>query len=128
MSENFVECKVCYDIFFKPITLPCQHTVCKKCVDDLLRVRLRYCPYCRGRFNTKSTSRINVALENRIRAIFPAYYYNKEHNIDAPLTASEETRFERLRDRDVIDSEDSKCDIHFFGHFLPLNSSSFLSS
>ncbi|KAL7399832.1 hypothetical protein ABVT39_002542 [Epinephelus coioides] len=57
--EEDLTCSVCYSLFSDPRILPCSHTFCKTCLDNLLQVSTNYsiwrplrlplkCPNCRG--------------------------------------------------------------------------------
>ncbi|XP_034024185.1 tripartite motif-containing protein 59 [Thalassophryne amazonica] len=56
--EEDLTCSVCYSLFSDPRVLPCSHTFCKKCLENLLQVSTNYltwrqlgplkCPQCRS--------------------------------------------------------------------------------
>ena len=49
--SKHLECPVCLDIFQDPRLLPCEaggHTVCKGCIDDLVKGASLTCPVCRA--------------------------------------------------------------------------------
>ncbi|XP_059187311.1 tripartite motif-containing protein 59 isoform X2 [Centropristis striata] len=57
--EEDLTCSVCYSLFADPRVLPCSHTFCKSCLDNLLQVSTNYsiwrplrmplkCPNCRS--------------------------------------------------------------------------------
>lgn len=57
--EEDLTCSVCYALFSDPRVLPCSHTFCKACLDNLLRLSTNYsiwrplrlplkCPNCRS--------------------------------------------------------------------------------
>lgn len=57
--EEDLTCSVCYSLFSDPRVLPCSHTFCKTCLDNLLQVSTNYsiwrplrlplkCPNCRN--------------------------------------------------------------------------------
>lgn len=57
--EEDLTCSVCYSLFSDPRVLPCSHTFCKTCLDNLLQVSTNYsiwrpprlplkCPNCRS--------------------------------------------------------------------------------
>ena len=43
-----LECAVCKDIYKDPRILPCSHTMCKSCLDDVVRNTSIICPICRA--------------------------------------------------------------------------------
>lgn len=56
-------CKECQGFLYEPVTLPCGHTFCKKCLEDQ-RSR-RQCIMCRGaQEGTEHHCRVNVLLSN----------------------------------------------------------------
>lgn len=57
--EEDLTCSVCYSLFSDPRVLPCSHTFCKTCLDNLLQASTNYsiwrplrlplkCPNCRS--------------------------------------------------------------------------------
>ena len=46
-----LECAICLDLYEEPKVLPCQHTYCRKCLEQLAfgdgRIRRVNCPECR---------------------------------------------------------------------------------
>ncbi|KAK7877107.1 hypothetical protein WMY93_032187 [Mugilogobius chulae] len=57
MSESSVEretlvCPICLDLLQTPVTLPCGHSFCRKCVQDSFRGRYM-CPVCRKSFHSR---------------------------------------------------------------------------
>jgi hypothetical protein len=34
--EKEFECSICWELMFMPVTTPCGHTFCKKCLEDFL--------------------------------------------------------------------------------------------
>ncbi|XP_043976671.1 tripartite motif-containing protein 59 isoform X2 [Gambusia affinis] len=57
--EEDLTCSVCYSLFSDPRVLPCSHTFCKNCLENLLQVSTNYsiwrplrlpikCPHCRS--------------------------------------------------------------------------------
>ena len=48
ISTKHLECPVCMDIFRDPRILPCAHTICKGCLESLIRDSSIECPVCRA--------------------------------------------------------------------------------
>uniref|UniRef100_A0A8C8UPA3 RING-type E3 ubiquitin transferase n=1 Tax=Peromyscus maniculatus bairdii TaxID=230844 RepID=A0A8C8UPA3_PERMB len=71
------QCLLCMEFLIEPITLPCNHTVCKSCFKALLRKTFLSCPFCRtrvsswARYHTHISSLINKELWERIQAQYP---------------------------------------------------------
>ena len=49
ISTKHLECPVCMDIFRNPRILPCAHTICKGCLESLIRGSSIECPVCRAK-------------------------------------------------------------------------------
>lgn len=47
MSVEDLECGLCYRLFYEPVTTPCGHTFCRKCLDRCLDHTVT-CPMCKG--------------------------------------------------------------------------------
>jgi Lon protease-like protein len=66
-----LECSVCFNIFYKPITLGCGHTFCKECTKLAIQ-HTHKCPLCR--FPTVldiSSTKVSSVLSNMIEKYFP---------------------------------------------------------
>ncbi|XP_052824607.1 probable E3 ubiquitin-protein ligase MID2 isoform X2 [Octopus bimaculoides] len=74
VMEEELSCPVCLELFADPLLLPCSHSICKKCLQDLVasdgeigREETR-CPTCRNPLllseNNIDTLPRNLALEN----------------------------------------------------------------
>ena len=51
-DRNMIMCPICLDVFIEPITLMCNHELCKQCYDDhFLKADFR-CPMCQKRLNS----------------------------------------------------------------------------
>ncbi|KAL8608435.1 hypothetical protein ACOMHN_002668 [Nucella lapillus] len=72
--EEDLTCPVCLELYADPLMLPCSHSVCKKCLADIIKARAKAakegmeCPSCRNQHNL-SEERVeklprNLALEN----------------------------------------------------------------
>ncbi|XP_076449298.1 E3 ubiquitin-protein ligase TRIM9-like [Babylonia areolata] len=72
--EEDLTCPVCLELYADPLMLPCSHSVCKKCLADILISRTKAskegleCPSCRNQ-HSMSEDRVdklprNLALEN----------------------------------------------------------------
>ncbi|MGH0177680.1 UNVERIFIED_CONTAM: hypothetical protein FKN15_005213 [Acipenser sinensis] len=71
--EAELSCAVCCEIFKDPVTLHCNHSFCKACLDQCWKVkRARECPVCRTRASMGELPP-NFALRNIVES------YLKEH-------------------------------------------------
>ncbi|XP_028637308.1 E3 ubiquitin-protein ligase RNF168-like [Grammomys surdaster] len=70
-------CLLCMEFLIEPITLPCNHTMCKSCFKALLRKTKLFCPFCRScisswaRNHTHVDSLINKELWETIQSQYP---------------------------------------------------------
>ncbi|XP_052599957.1 E3 ubiquitin-protein ligase RNF168-like [Peromyscus californicus insignis] len=84
------QCLLCLEFLIEPITLPCNHTVCKSCFKALLRKTFLSCPFCRtwvsswARYHTHINSLINKELWERIQAQYPEECSRRNPGEDKP--------------------------------------------
>ncbi|XP_052026170.1 E3 ubiquitin-protein ligase RNF168-like [Apodemus sylvaticus] len=77
LSLEDCHCLLCMEFLIEPITLPCNHTVCKTCFKALLRKTNIFCPFCRfqisswARYHCHVNSFINKELWERIQTQYP---------------------------------------------------------
>lgn len=72
--EDELTCPVCLELFADPLLLPCSHSICKKCLQDIMDNRIKAgkdgldCPSCRKSHpvNKSKVGKLprNLALEN----------------------------------------------------------------
>jgi len=71
LTKNDLECPVCFEQFelndHLPITLPCGHDVCSKCLNNLSRTPK--CPKCRAEFPANLQFKPSVHLQEILRKI-----------------------------------------------------------
>lgn len=68
-----VECQVCCNIMYEPITTRCSHTFCRQCLARSLD-HSEYCPLCRSKlpgFSDFTRQKPSAALANFVEAAFP---------------------------------------------------------
>uniref|UniRef100_A0A8D0KK15 RING-type E3 ubiquitin transferase n=1 Tax=Salvator merianae TaxID=96440 RepID=A0A8D0KK15_SALMN len=70
IREDFLTCKICYDLYVVPKILPCLHSYCHRCLEPLVENGLVQCPECRlqaeapaGATGLKTNFFINGLLE-----------------------------------------------------------------
>nr|XP_056700154.1 E3 ubiquitin-protein ligase TRIM56-like [Euleptes europaea] len=70
IREDFLTCRICYDLYVVPKILPCLHSYCQKCLEPLVENGTVQCPECRlqtevpgGATGLKSNFFINGLLE-----------------------------------------------------------------
>ncbi|KAJ8262405.1 hypothetical protein GJAV_G00166090 [Gymnothorax javanicus] len=64
-------CGVCLEVFLDPHLLPCGHSFCKACLEQLQRSGVSRCPECRRHFSNLRDVVRNVRLSNVAAAIRP---------------------------------------------------------
>jgi len=67
-----MECSLCYRLYFEPVTTPCGHTFCRKCLDRCLD-HTSSCPMCKGNLAEYLAERrktITEAIQNIIDTHF----------------------------------------------------------
>ncbi|XP_031716576.1 tripartite motif-containing protein 59 [Anarrhichthys ocellatus] len=82
--EEDLTCSVCYSLFSDPRVLPCSHTFCKNCLDNLLRLSTNYsiwrplrlplkCPNCRSVVELPPMGVDSLPTNVSLRAIIEKY-------------------------------------------------------
>ncbi|CBF70476.1 hypothetical protein AN5961.2 [Aspergillus nidulans FGSC A4] len=71
--RNELDCQVCYSLILDPLTTPCGHTFCRRCVAMALS-HSNLCPICRRKLNMPSSvrsERNNKSLSDIIETLLP---------------------------------------------------------
>ncbi|XP_051253819.1 tripartite motif-containing protein 59 [Dicentrarchus labrax] len=87
--EEDLTCSVCYSLFSDPRVLPCSHTFCKTCLDNLLQVSTNYsiwrplrlplkCPNCRSVVELPPAGVDALPSNVSLRAIIEKYQSDSE--------------------------------------------------
>ncbi|XP_070322277.1 E3 ubiquitin-protein ligase RNF168 isoform X1 [Odocoileus virginianus] len=85
------QCQICVEILFEPVTLPCNHTLCKPCFESTVEKANLCCPFCRrrvsswARYRNRTNSLVNMELWEIIQKHYP-----KECKLRAAGQESEE--------------------------------------
>lgn len=86
MNLRDLMCPVCRGILIEPVTLPCTHNLCLRCLKGTFEHNSLSCPLCRVRVGswlrtaTKSESLVNGSLWQYIRSRFPKEIQNKSND------------------------------------------------
>ncbi|KAL2721595.1 kinesin-related protein 4-like [Vespula maculifrons] len=84
-------CPVCRGILIEPVTLPCTHNLCLRCLKGTFEHNSLSCPLCRVRVGswlrtaTKSETLVNNALWELIRTKFPKEVEDKYNGDDGEI-------------------------------------------
>ncbi|XP_042259868.1 E3 ubiquitin-protein ligase TRIM21-like [Thunnus maccoyii] len=63
LSEDQFLCSICLDVFTYPVTIPCGHNFCKKCITEHWDINVRNdCPLCKKVFITRPELHINTFI------------------------------------------------------------------
>lgn len=91
--EEDLTCSVCYSLYSDPLVLPCSHTFCKACLENLLQVSSSYsiwrplrlplkCPNCRSvvelppmGLDALPTNVSLRAIVEKVREIYPETFW-----------------------------------------------------
>ena len=71
------QCHICLEILIEPVTLPCNHTLCKACFKSTVEKAHLCCPFCRcrvsswTRYHTWRNSLVNMELWEIIQKHYP---------------------------------------------------------
>lgn len=77
LTDDFLTCTICYEIYTEPKTLPCLHSFCKECVLNFIHMNYSkgpyHCPICRETFVWGLEGlKTNFCLQNMIEMITKA--------------------------------------------------------
>ncbi|MGH0183538.1 UNVERIFIED_CONTAM: hypothetical protein FKN15_012354 [Acipenser sinensis] len=102
--EADLSCAVCYEIFKDPVTLHCNHSFCKACLDQCWKEkRARECPVCRRRSSVKELP-LNFALRN----IVESFLKERSQNPPAPTGIHCSLHDEKLK-LFCVDDKEAVC-------------------
>ncbi|XP_050456288.1 uncharacterized protein LOC126854012 isoform X1 [Cataglyphis hispanica] len=95
-------CPVCRGILIEPVTLPCTHNLCLRCLKGTFEHNSLSCPLCRVRVGswlrnaTKSETLVNHGLWELIRAKFPKEIENKHNGEEGDLSLDADYTTKRI--------------------------------
>ncbi|KAL0109024.1 hypothetical protein PUN28_014253 [Cardiocondyla obscurior] len=85
-------CPICRGILIEPVTLPCTHNLCLRCLQGTFEHNSLSCPLCRVRVGswvrtaTRSETLVNHGLWELIRSKFPKEVENKHNSEEGDLS------------------------------------------
>jgi len=82
-----LSCSICFEVFVKPVRLPCLHPFCQTCILQN-RKNKRVCPLCRAKYT--SVGRLDTYLARCIENLIEFSYTRSEKTERAKLVAARE--------------------------------------
>ncbi|KAM4537320.1 E3 ubiquitin-protein ligase TRIM21-like [Odontesthes bonariensis] len=103
LSEEEFLCVICLDCFTDPVSIPCGHNFCLKCIKRLWDIKPQSdCPLCKELFQVCPDLRINVGLKDITEKFKRSL---REKTANKPVPAKRQTS------RQSSKSEDIPCDV-----------------
>lgn len=72
VTEQF-SCVICTDLVHEPVTTPCSHNMCLKCMKRSFKAEVYSCPNCRFDLGKDYERNVNKTLQEILLEIFPGY-------------------------------------------------------
>ncbi|XP_026824930.1 E3 ubiquitin-protein ligase UHRF1 isoform X2 [Ooceraea biroi] len=72
VSERFM-CACCLEIVYNPVTIPCGHSICLKCLKRSFVSDVHFCPSCRYDLGKSYNMEVNQSLASALLLIYPGY-------------------------------------------------------
>ncbi|XP_010742502.3 E3 ubiquitin-protein ligase TRIM21 [Larimichthys crocea] len=67
LSEDQFLCSICLDVFTDPVSTPCGHNFCKKCITTNWDLNFPcQCPNCKKTFNTRPELQVNTFISEMV--------------------------------------------------------------
>ncbi|XP_034047445.1 E3 ubiquitin-protein ligase TRIM21-like [Thalassophryne amazonica] len=67
LSEDQFLCSICLDVFTNPVSTPCGHNFCKKCITECWKTRgTCQCPICKTAFDTRPELKVNIFISEMV--------------------------------------------------------------
>lgn len=87
-----VECQLCLNLLYKPVTTPCGHCFCYTCVTRCLEHTPR-CPMCRSSlkyFLMHRQFNLTITLEKQLKKLLPSEYAQRVQHVMQELQEQDE--------------------------------------
>ena len=72
VTDKF-SCIICTELVNEPVTTPCSHNMCIKCVNRSFKAEVYSCPNCRYDLGKSYSIKVNKNLQTVLLDIFPGY-------------------------------------------------------
>ncbi|KAM8880715.1 LOW QUALITY PROTEIN: E3 ubiquitin-protein ligase TRIM39-like [Synchiropus picturatus] len=124
LSEEQFRCTICLDIFTNPVSIPCGHNYCFKCIKrfwDTKNIEC-WCPVCKEAFKTRPDLRINVGLKDITEQFKRSLPKPRSTKIRLPRQPSTEVCCDMCKDskqtaiKSCLDCKLSYCEEHLAPH------------
>ncbi|XP_030628242.1 zinc-binding protein A33 [Chanos chanos] len=77
--EEQLTCPICLDFFQNPVSLPCQHSFCCKCLEAAwAHKEVRECPNCKRRSSKDYPPELSELADKKLRNVVGAYLGGKD--------------------------------------------------
>ncbi|XP_063284245.1 nuclear factor 7, ovary-like [Pelobates fuscus] len=106
-------CSVCLNIYRDPVTLPCGHSFCQDCIENVLDTqgaREYSCPECRQLFNSRPDLQRALSLANMVKGFLSTH--PGQEVVGMPCTHSAVPAGEHVLTEPTISLGNRKCSIH----------------
>ncbi|KTG32282.1 hypothetical protein cypCar_00012867, partial [Cyprinus carpio] len=100
-----LQCSVCLDVFTDPVSTPCGHNFCKRCLNQCWNNSQNcYCPFCKETFSKRPDLKINTALRQVVQLFEEKFSLMKFEVLcdicnDAQLVKTQKDMQQRMQDR-----------------------------
>ncbi|CAF0872445.1 unnamed protein product [Rotaria sordida] len=127
--DNYLKCPICTDPFLDPVSTPCKHTFCRRCIVTWLELHKTSCPSCREILSKEDLTSISVifihGMLNEIlvkctlcdeinlqRGNFQNHINNLCPKADVSCSINNDTSCSWIGSRDQLEIHQSKCKIY----------------
>uniref|UniRef100_A0A3Q3XBK1 Uncharacterized protein n=1 Tax=Mola mola TaxID=94237 RepID=A0A3Q3XBK1_MOLML len=92
LSEEQVHCSICLDVFTNPVSIPCGHNFCQRCILGYWKTSPLYqCPMCKKSFYKRPDLSVNTVL----REIAEQFKEIRVRSVEGKVSKGERERSEK---------------------------------
>ncbi|XP_037317427.2 E3 ubiquitin-protein ligase TRIM21-like [Pungitius pungitius] len=89
-TDELLLCSICLEVFDHPVTLPCGHNFCERCITEHLNASpQRMCPLCNERVGRKHRLRVNNVVADMVHQYRESEAWSGEERSPEPREAEE---------------------------------------